>query len=161
MILMHGIFPNLWFKRLSRFVISMFLAHDSTPNRNMRRSFQNLFKVHSPGKPLEVHWDGKQSRDFTYVANVVQANLLAAQKPKAAGEFFNIAYGKNYSLLDIVAILEKLSERKLEREHKPARSGDVRKTWADIGKAKRLLGYKPQVDLEEGLRLTWEWFSQA
>jgi UDP-glucose 4-epimerase len=110
------------------------------------------------GVPLEVHSDGKQSRDFTYIANVVHANLLAAEKPRAAGEFFNIANGKNYSLLDVVAVIEKLAGRKLERHHSPARSGDVRKTWANIGKARKLLGYKPQVGLEVGLKRTWEWF---
>jgi UDP-N-acetylglucosamine/UDP-N-acetyl-alpha-D-glucosaminouronate 4-epimerase len=113
------------------------------------------------GKPLEVHSDGKQSRDFTYIDNVVRANLLAAEKPKAAGDFFNIANGKNYSLLDIIAVLEKLTGHKLERHHGPARTGDVRKTWADIRKAKRLLGYKPSVGFEEGLKRTWEWFNRS
>jgi UDP-glucose 4-epimerase len=113
------------------------------------------------GEPLDVHSDGKQSRDFTFIENVVQANLLASQKPKAAGEFFNIANGKNYSLLDIVAVLEKLSGRKLARRHGPARAGDVRKTWANISKAKRLLGYKPTVGFEEGLKRTWEWFNRS
>ncbi len=113
------------------------------------------------GEPLEVHSDGKQSRDFTYIENVVQANLLAAEKPKAAGEFFNIANGKNNSLLDIIAVLEKLSGKKLQRRHDPARAGDVRKTWANIAKAKRLLGYKPVVGFEEGLKRTWEWFCRG
>ena len=112
------------------------------------------------GAPLEVHSDGMQSRDFTYVANVVHANLLAAEKPKAAGEFFNIANGKNYSLLDLIALLEKFIGHPLERKHSPARAGDVRKTWADIGKAGDLLGYTPQVGLEEGLKRTWEWFNR-
>jgi len=113
------------------------------------------------GEPLEVHSDGKQSRDFTYVANVVHANLLAAEKPKAVGEFFNIANGQNYSLLDLIAVLEKFVGHKLERRHTPARAGDIRKTWANIGKAKRLLGYKPQVGWEEGLQRTWEWFNSG
>jgi nucleoside-diphosphate-sugar epimerase len=112
------------------------------------------------GVPLEVHSDGKQSRDFTYISNVVHANLLAAEKPKAVGEFFNIANGKNYSLLDLIAVLEKFVGHNLERQHTPARAGDVRKTWANIGKAKRLLGYHPQVGWEEGLRRTWEWFTR-
>jgi UDP-glucose 4-epimerase len=113
------------------------------------------------GVPLQVHSDGRQSRDFTYITNVVQANLLAAEKPKAAGEFFNIANGKNYSLLDLIVVLEKLVGHTLERRHTPARAGDVRKTWANIGKARRLLGYKPQVGWEEGLRRTWEWCNRA
>jgi UDP-glucose 4-epimerase len=110
------------------------------------------------GTSLEVHSDGRQSRDFTYIANVVEANLLAASKPKVSGEVFNIANGRNYSLLDIIKVLEKLSGKTLQRHHAPARKGDVRKTWADIRKAKRLLGYKPVVGFEEGLKRTWEWF---
>jgi len=110
------------------------------------------------GHPLEVHSDGKQSRDFTYIDNVVQANLLAASRPKVQGEYFNIANGKNYSLLDIIKVIEKLAGHNLKRHHLAARAGDIRKTWADIRKAKRLLGYKPTVGFEEGLERTWEWF---
>ncbi len=113
------------------------------------------------GTPLEVHSDGKQSRDFTYIENVVSANLLAAERPKASGETFNIANGKNYSLLDIIHVLEKLAGRKAALNHKPARRGDVRRTWADISKAKKILGYKPLVGFDEGLKRTWEWFKQS
>jgi len=113
------------------------------------------------GTPLEVHGDGRQSRDFTYVENVVQANLRAASAPKAAGEFFNVACGRNQSLLAIIRELEKLSGKTLERRHAPRRAGDVRKTWADIRKARRLLGYAPTVDLKKGLHQTWDWFVQT
>jgi UDP-glucose 4-epimerase len=111
-------------------------------------------------KPLEVHWDGRQSRDFTYIENVVQANLLAATVRGAAGEYFNIASGKTISLLQVVKELEKLAGHPLERKHSPQRAGDIRKTWADIRKAKKLLRYHPRVDFIEGLRRTWEWFNQ-
>jgi UDP-glucose 4-epimerase len=112
-------------------------------------------------KPLEVHWDGKQSRDFTYIDNVVQANLLAGSARNVSGDFFNIASGKNISLLQVIQHLEQLVGRRLQREHTPARKGDVRKTWADIKKAKKLLRYHPQVDFPEGLRRTWAWFQKA
>jgi nucleoside-diphosphate-sugar epimerase len=110
------------------------------------------------GEPLEVHWDGRQSRDFTYIDNVVQANFLAATTPGVASEFFNIACGESYSLLQIIRELEKLVGRPLNRQHHPQRAGDVRKTWADIRKAKRLLRYLPRIGLGEGLRRTWEWY---
>jgi nucleoside-diphosphate-sugar epimerase len=110
------------------------------------------------GNPLEVHWDGRQSRDFTYVENVVQASLLAAVSPAASGEFFNVACGANNSLLDIIRVLEHLIGHPLKRHILPRRAGDIRKTWADIRKAKKILGYKPRVSFEEGLRRTWEWF---
>lgn len=110
-------------------------------------------------EPLDVHWDGKQSRDFTYIDNVVEANILAATKPGVSGEYFNIACGQNHSLLDIIRELELASGLKAKRRHHPMRAGDVRKTWADISKARRLLGYKPRVDLREGIRRTWDWFN--
>jgi nucleoside-diphosphate-sugar epimerase len=110
------------------------------------------------GEPLQVHWDGKQQRDFTFVENVVQANLLAARKPGVAGEVFNIANGRTYSLLDLISVLEDILGRKLPRVHSPKRAGDVRKTYADVSRAKRLLGYKPSVGFEEGVRRTWDYF---
>ncbi len=112
------------------------------------------------GDPLQIHWDGKQSRDFTYIDNVVQGNLLAASAKGVAGEVFNLACGKNHSLLEIIRVLEKLSGTKAVRKHHPMRAGDVRKTWANIAKAKKRLHYKPEIDLDEGLRRTWEWFTQ-
>ena len=111
------------------------------------------------GVPLEVHWDGKQSRDFTHVDNVVSANLLAA-KSKVSGEAFNVANDETQSLLQMIRVLEKVLGRKLARKHLPMRAGDVRRTWADNRKIRRLLGYKPVKGFEQGLRETWEWFDK-
>jgi UDP-glucose 4-epimerase len=110
------------------------------------------------GQPLEVHWDGKQSRDFTHIDNVILANLLAAKTKKGIGEAFNIANGKTYSLLDVIKVIESLVGHKLELKHTPMRKGDVRKTWADISKARRLLAYKPSMNFENGLKDTWNYF---
>ena len=110
------------------------------------------------GKPLEVHGDGTQSRDFTYIDNVVEANLLAAQAPEAGGEVFNVGCGERVSLLEIVAKLEAILGRRLERRHTPPRAGDVPHTLADVGRAKRLLGYSPHVPFDEGFRRTVEYF---
>lgn len=110
------------------------------------------------GKPLEVHWDGRQSRDFTFVRNVVDANIKAARAPKAAGKVYNIATGTTDSLLDIISGLERILGRKLEIKRLPKRAGDVRKTWANISKARRELGYKPLVGFNEGLKATWAYF---
>lgn len=110
------------------------------------------------GEPLEVHGDGLQSRDFTYVDNVVEANLLAARAPGVAGEMFNVGCGNRVTLLEVIRILEAILDRRLERVHAPRRAGDVSHTQADIGKAKRFLGYVPVVELEEGLRRTAEFF---
>jgi nucleoside-diphosphate-sugar epimerase len=105
-----------------------------------------------------VHGDGTQSRDFTYIDNVVEANCLAAHAPAAAGEVVNVGVGTRVTLLDIVTRLEALLGRRLERRHTPSRAGDVPHSLADIGKAKRLLGYTPLVDFDEGLRRTVDFF---
>ncbi|MEK7389741.1 MAG: SDR family oxidoreductase [Elusimicrobiota bacterium] len=111
------------------------------------------------GVALDVHWDGRQSRDFTHVSNVVKANLLAARGPKAAcGEVFNVANSQTYSLLDMIAVIERIVGRRLERRHHPVRPGDIRRTWADNRKIRRVLGYKPVLGFEEGLRETWNYF---
>lgn len=110
-------------------------------------------------QPLEVHWDGRQSRDFTFVDNVVQANWLASRSPRAAGQVFNVANGRTQSLLTVIRVLERLAGRRLARRHTPKRAGDVRKTWADVSKARRLLGFRPPVDFERGLELTWKFFA--
>jgi UDP-N-acetylglucosamine/UDP-N-acetyl-alpha-D-glucosaminouronate 4-epimerase len=113
------------------------------------------------GEPLEVHGDGHQSRDFTYIDNVVDANLLAARAPEVGGEVFNVGCGERISLLEIVARLEKILGRPLIRRHTPLRAGDVPHTLADTSKGKRLLGYTPLVDFAEGLARTVEYFRRS
>jgi UDP-glucose 4-epimerase len=110
------------------------------------------------GEPLRVHGDGSQSRDFTYIDNVVDANVLAGRAEGVGGEVFNVGCGIRTSLLEIIARLEALLGRRLERRHDPVRPGDVRHTLADIDKAKRLLGYSPLVAFDEGFRRTVEHF---
>jgi len=109
-------------------------------------------------KPLEIHWDGKQSRDFTYVSNVVDANIKAALSNKANGKVYNVGCGASISLLEIARLLEKFLGYKLERKFMLKRAGDVRKTYADISLIKKDLGYRPKVGFEEGLLKTLEWF---
>jgi UDP-N-acetylglucosamine/UDP-N-acetyl-alpha-D-glucosaminouronate 4-epimerase len=106
------------------------------------------------GVPLTVHGDGMQSRDFTYIDNVVQANRRAMEAPAAAGEAFNIACGSRYTLMDIVHAIERELGHPLTCRHTPPRAGDVRHTLADIGKAERVLGFKPTVDFDEGMART-------
>jgi UDP-glucose 4-epimerase len=89
------------------------------------------------GESLQIHGDGLQSRDFTYVQNVVLANCLAAESDQAAGEVFNVACGRQHSLMDIVELLDQMlwrEDRSIRRHHTPARPGDVRHTLADIGR---------------------------
>ncbi len=110
------------------------------------------------GQALVIHGDGEQSRDFTYVDNVVSANLLAAEVEGVSGEVFNIACGERYSLLDIVAAIEAACGHALERRHVDSRAGDVRHSEADIQAATSRLGFRVQVGFREGLARTWEAF---
>jgi UDP-glucose 4-epimerase len=109
------------------------------------------------GEPIEVHGDGEQSRDFSYIDNVVQANILSCVQPGVGGEVFNIACGERHSLLEIAAIIGGFVGRELKRRHVASRAGDVRHTLAAITKAERMLGYRPEVGFEDGLRRTFDW----
>jgi nucleoside-diphosphate-sugar epimerase len=109
------------------------------------------------GKPATIFGDGEQSRDFTYVDNVVNANLLAVGAEKAVGKIINVAAGSRHTLNRIVDVLESIVGKKVERHYAPSRRGDVRHSQADISLAEQLLGYRPAVSVEEGLRRTVEW----
>jgi UDP-glucose 4-epimerase len=109
------------------------------------------------GTPVTVYGDGLQTRDFTYVVNVVNAILLAAQTPAVAGQTLNIACGERTSLNSVLEELSRLSGGCCAIDRKPARPGDIRHAWADIDRARTLLGYAPDVRLAEGLRRTFEW----
>lgn len=112
------------------------------------------------GELCVIYGDGQQSRDFTFVADVVQANLLAAAAPEASGHTFNIACGAQTTLLDVVEILRELTGQALEVRHEEPRSGDVRHSLAAIGKAQELLGYQPQVRFAAGLERTLGWYGR-
>jgi nucleoside-diphosphate-sugar epimerase len=112
------------------------------------------------GEPLEVHGDGEQSRDFTYIDNVVDANLRAARSPGIGGEVFNVGCGDRVALNAIVERLERMVGHSLTRRHTEPRAGDVRHTLADISHGKRLLGYEPLVPFDEGFRRTFEYFRE-
>ena len=112
------------------------------------------------GGTLTIFGDGEQSRDFTYVDNVVEANLLALTANGAAGKVCNVGCGTRISLNQLVGILENILGLKAKVEYQPARLGDVRDSLADLGLAKSLLGYSPQVSIEAGLSKTIDWFRQ-
>lgn len=110
------------------------------------------------GEQPVIFGDGEQSRDFTYVANVVDANLRAAETARGVGRVINVANGKRITLNQLLEELKKVTERTEARiEYREARVGDVRHSLADITRARELLGYEPLVELQEGLRQTVEW----
>jgi UDP-glucose 4-epimerase len=112
-------------------------------------------------EPLEVHGDGLQSRDFTYVDNVVEFNLLATTAPDLAGHVFNVGCGESFQILQIKSYLERILGKELKAYHTPPRKGDARYTRADMSKARQVLGYEPKIQFEEGLRRTVEFFRKS
>jgi nucleoside-diphosphate-sugar epimerase len=108
--------------------------------------------------PPVIFGDGQQSRDFTYVENAVQANLLACEAPNVSGKVFNVGTGCRFTLNDTVELLGKISGTRLEAKCDPPRDGDIRDSQADISQAREFLGYEPLVSFEEGLRRTFEWY---
>jgi nucleoside-diphosphate-sugar epimerase len=107
-----------------------------------------------------INGDGEQSRDFTYIDNAVDANLLACTAPatKAAGQMFNVATGRRVTLNETFHLLQSLTSYTGKPKHGPERGGDIKHSLADISKAEVGLGYKPKVDFEEGLRRTVDWY---
>jgi len=113
------------------------------------------------GRQPTIYGDGGQTRDFTYVANVVDGVLRACDAPKASGEVINVATASRISLNDLVRVMNSLIGSNVTPIYKEPRAGDVRDSQADISKAKALLGYEPSIPLEEGLKLTLDWFRQG
>ena len=124
------------------------------PNSAYAAVIAKFMQLAADNKPLGIDWDGLQSRDFVHVSDVVQANLLVAQKG-VPGEIYNVASGRTYTLLELADTIEKVSGRKLERVSRPKRPGDVHESSADICKI-RSLGFEPQVSLEQGLSEMWK-----
>jgi nucleoside-diphosphate-sugar epimerase len=122
----------------------------------------SLFATAIPaGKQPIIYGDGEQTRDFTYIANVVDGVLRACEAPNVAGEVINVATGLRISLNDLIRVLNKLVGTNIQAIYKEPRAGDVRDSQADISKAKALLGYAPRVSFEEGLKQTLEWCRRA
>lgn len=105
-----------------------------------------------------IYGDGEQSRDFSYVTNVVQANLLAATAPGVGGQVFNIACGQRYNLLELVDTINRILGTDITPVHTTPRVGDVRHSLADIARARKMLGYQVEVEFEEGLHCLIAWY---
>jgi nucleoside-diphosphate-sugar epimerase len=115
------------------------------------------------GEQPAIYGDGEQSRDFTYIDNAVEANLLACKAPaaQAAGQVFNVATGRRVSLNETFKLLQGLTSYSGQPKYEPERGGDIKHSLADISKAEAAIGYKPKVDFEEGLRRTVEWYRKS
>ncbi|MFQ5877231.1 MAG: SDR family oxidoreductase [Acidobacteriota bacterium] len=129
------------------------------PNSQYAAVIPNFVKAAVSGDRPTIFGDGRQSRDFTFVDDAVEANLRACDAPAAAaGGVFNIARGVEICLLELISCLESILDVRIRPRHTPPRPGDVRRSLASIDGARRLLGYRPRVGVEEGLRRTVAWF---
>ena len=108
-----------------------------------------------------IFGDGGQSRDFIYVDNIAQLNLLAARAPKAPGRIFNGGTGKRYSLNEIWSLLQSIAGVEIPPQYGPQRPGDIRHSQADVTQTRGDLGFEPSIDFEEGLRRTLAWYRQG
>lgn len=127
------------------------------PRQRPDMAFHKFFKAAIKDEAISIYGDGQQTRDFTFISDAVEANLAAATVPEAVGEIFNIGGGSRAVLMDVLATMEEVIGQPLKKEFVAKARGDARHTSADISKAKKILGYNPQVSLAEGLTQEWQW----
>jgi UDP-glucose 4-epimerase len=113
------------------------------------------------GEPPVIFGDGEQSRDFTYIDNVVEETLRTCEAPGASGMVFNGGTGDRITLNAVLKLLEKITGKRIQANYDPPRAGDIRDSQADISLARKVLGYEPRISFEEGLRRTWNWYKSA
>lgn len=127
------------------------------PRQRPDMAFHKFFKAAINDEAINIYGDGQQTRDYTYVSDIVAANLAAGKMPEAVGEVFNIGGGSRVTLIELLAIMERVIARPIRRNHLRRAVGDARHTSADITKAQQILGYLPQASLLEGLTEEWNW----
>jgi len=130
------------------------------PRQRPDMGFHRFIEAALEDRPIVLYGDGEQTRDFTYVADAVEANWLALG-PEAVGQVFNIGGGSRSSVNQVLAALEEILGRPVRRERRPPQAGDVRHTWADTTRARSVLGFAPRVALREGLARQVEWLRRS
>ncbi len=130
------------------------------PRQRPDMAFHKFLKAALDDEPISVYGDGQQTRDFTFVQDVVAANLAAAEVPEAIGEVFNIGGGSRISLRDTISMMEEIVNKPITIHYTESSKGDARHTSADVSKAQAILNYQPQVSLNDGLTQEWEWLQQ-
>jgi len=146
----------LYFKNFQVPTVSLRYFTVYGPRQRPDMAFHRFFKWALEGQVLQVYGTGEQTRDFTYIGDIVEANWLASVKP-VQGEVFNIGGGCRISLNQVIDFVEEIVGVNLEVHREDAQKGDVRHTSADMTKARKMLGYEPQVSIEAGLRSEFEW----
>jgi nucleoside-diphosphate-sugar epimerase len=127
------------------------------PRQRPDMAFNKFFKSILQDEAIPIYGDGQQTREFTFVSDIIAANLAAAIAPAAVGEIFNIGGGSRVVLAEVLDTIEQIVGKPIKRKYIEKAMGDARHTAADISKAQKLLGYQPQVSLREGLTQEWEW----
>lgn len=147
-------------KTVSLRYFNVFGPHQD-PNSHYAAVIPKFIRSALQREPLTIFGDGEQSRDFTYVSNVVNANILAAESDAGAGEVFNLACGDRVTLNQMVTEIERLVGETLTRQFDPPRPGDVPHSQADIEKIRSAFGYEPSVSFKEGMRKTFDYFKDV
>jgi nucleoside-diphosphate-sugar epimerase len=129
---------------------------NQNPDSPYAAAIPKFIRAMRAGKPAGIHGDGSNSRDFTYIDDAVEANILAATVPGAAGELFNVARGEQVSINELVKTINQVLGTSIDPVHGPERAGDIKHSLADISKARTILGYDPKISLVEGVRRTVE-----
>ncbi|MBW4606641.1 MAG: NAD-dependent epimerase/dehydratase family protein [Hassallia sp. WJT32-NPBG1] len=127
------------------------------PRQRPDMAFHKFFKSILQDEAIPIYGDGLQTRDFTFISDVVAANLAAASLPQVVGEIFNIGGGSRVVLKEVLDTMEEIVGKPIKKNHIEKAMGDARHTAADVSKAQRILGYQPKVSLREGLMQEWEW----
>jgi UDP-glucuronate 4-epimerase len=138
-------------------VVALRLFSVFGPRQRPDMAFRRFSHAAVTGEPIHVYGDGEQTRDFTYVGDVVAALRLAATTPAASGRVYNIGGGNQVSVNEALQLLGEYADRPLEVQYTPAQHGDVRQTAADTTRAREELGYAPRVGVAEGLRREFDW----
>lgn len=131
------------------------------PKSQYAAAIPNFVTAALQGRPSTIYGDGGQTRDFCFIENVIEANLLACTAKDAPGEIINIACGASISLLDVIRLIGEIVGNRIPPKHDPPRRGDIRHSLANIDKAKAILGYRGAISFEEGLRRTIAWYKES
>lgn len=127
------------------------------PRQRPDMAIHKFINAISKGTEIAIFGDGMQTRDFTFIDDVIEANVLAADTD-LVGEVFNIGGGSRISVSELIEKIEKLTGKNAKRDYKGKQKGDVKDTWADVRKAEEMLNWKPRIDINEGLRLSVAWY---
>ena len=130
------------------------------PRQRPDMAFHKFYKAVLSNEAIPIYGDGQQTRDFTFVGDIVAANLTAAENPAAIGEVFNIGGGSRAVLAEVLEKMEAIVGHPIRRDYQEQARGDARHTAADVSKVKKVMNFEPKISLYEGLEQEWEWVQQ-